>query len=65
MIAPAAFACPVCFGAPDDPMVKGVNKLREQVERKEKEAPAELPAPTADVQLLTEIRDLLAKRPTV
>ena len=24
-IAPAAFACPVCFGAPDDPMVKGVN----------------------------------------
>jgi hypothetical protein len=22
---PAAFACPVCFGAPDDPMVKGVN----------------------------------------
>jgi large conductance mechanosensitive channel len=46
-------------------MVKGVNKLREQVERKEKEAPAELPAPTADVQLLTEIRDLLAKRPTV
>lgn len=24
-IAPAVFACPVCFGAPDDPMVKGVN----------------------------------------
>lgn len=24
-IAPAAFACPVCFGSPDDPMVKGVN----------------------------------------
>ena len=24
-LAPAAFACPVCFGAPDDPMVKGVN----------------------------------------
>jgi hypothetical protein len=23
--APAAFGCPVCFGAPDDPMVKGVN----------------------------------------
>ena len=23
--APAALACPVCFGAPDDPMVKGVN----------------------------------------
>ncbi len=25
LIAPAAFACPVCFGSPDDPMVKGVN----------------------------------------
>ena len=25
LLAPAAFACPVCFGAPDDPMVKGVN----------------------------------------
>jgi hypothetical protein len=24
-IAPIAFSCPVCFGAPDDPMVKGVN----------------------------------------
>ena len=24
-LAPVAFACPVCFGAPDDPMVKGVN----------------------------------------
>lgn len=24
-IAPAVLACPVCFGAPDDPMVKGVN----------------------------------------
>jgi hypothetical protein len=24
-IAPAALACPVCFGAPNDPMVKGVN----------------------------------------
>ncbi|HEX6642277.1 MAG TPA: hypothetical protein VF215_14250 [Thermoanaerobaculia bacterium] len=22
---PVALACPVCFGAPDDPMVKGVN----------------------------------------
>jgi large conductance mechanosensitive channel len=27
-------------------------------------APEELPAPPADVQLLTEIRDLLATRPT-
>ena len=25
MIAPSAFACAVCWGAPDDPMVKGVN----------------------------------------
>lgn len=25
LIAPAALACPVCFGSPDDPMVKGVN----------------------------------------
>ena len=25
LIAPTAFACPVCWGAPDDPMVKGVN----------------------------------------
>ena len=25
LLAPAAFACPVCFGSPDDPMVKGVN----------------------------------------
>ena len=24
-LAPVAFACPVCFGSPDDPMVKGVN----------------------------------------
>ena len=24
-IAPTALACPVCWGAPDDPMVKGVN----------------------------------------
>jgi hypothetical protein len=25
LLAPAAFGCPTCFGAPDDPMVKGVN----------------------------------------
>jgi hypothetical protein len=25
LLAPAAFACPVCFGSPDDPMIKGVN----------------------------------------
>lgn len=45
-------------------MVKGVNTLRAQVEKQEKKAPEELPPPPADVQLLTEIRDLLAKRPT-
>ncbi|WP_064711694.1 large conductance mechanosensitive channel protein MscL [Rhizobium bangladeshense] len=43
-------------------MVKAVNYLRLQVERQEKTAPEELPAPPADVQLLTEIRDLLATR---
>ncbi|HEY0123830.1 MAG TPA: large conductance mechanosensitive channel protein MscL [Rhizobium sp.] len=42
-------------------MVKGVNALRSQVERKS-EAVAEAAPPPADVQLLTEIRDLLAKR---
>ncbi len=26
LIANSAFACPVCWGAPDDPMVKSVNK---------------------------------------
>ena len=25
LVAPAAFGCPVCWGAPDDPMVKGAN----------------------------------------
>ncbi|HEV7767118.1 MAG TPA: hypothetical protein VGQ76_19105 [Thermoanaerobaculia bacterium] len=25
VFAPALFGCPVCFGAPDDPMIKGVN----------------------------------------
>ena len=39
-------------------MVKGVNALR----RKEAEKPAEPEAPPADVQLLTEIRDLLSKK---
>lgn len=39
-------------------MVKGVNAMR----RKEAEAPAAPPAPTADQALLTEIRDLLKAR---
>ncbi|MEO4042039.1 large conductance mechanosensitive channel protein MscL [Hoeflea sp. CAU 1731] len=38
-------------------MIKGVNSIR----RKQDEAPAEPAAPPADVQLLTEIRDLLKK----
>jgi large conductance mechanosensitive channel len=45
-------------------MVKGVNVLRKQVERKEKAATEAAPPP-ADVALLMEIRDLLAKRPAV
>ncbi len=38
-------------------MVKGVNSMR----KKEEEAPKAPPAPAADIQLLTEIRDLLKK----
>ena len=39
-------------------MVKAVNNMRR---KEEEEKPAEPPAPPADVQLLTEIRDLLKK----
>lgn len=45
-------------------MVKAVNILRAQVEKNEEKA-AEAAPPPVDVQLLTEIRDLLAKRPAV
>ncbi|TCU17917.1 large conductance mechanosensitive channel protein MscL [Rhizobium sullae] len=45
-------------------MIKGVNLLRKQVERNEQKAAEEAPPP-ADVALLTEIRDLLARRPAV
>jgi large conductance mechanosensitive channel len=38
-------------------VVKGMNRLK----RQEAAAPAEPPAPPADVVLLTEIRDLLKK----
>jgi len=38
-------------------LIKGVNALT----RKKKEAPVVQPAPPADIQLLTEIRDLLKK----
>jgi large conductance mechanosensitive channel len=41
-------------------MVKGVNTMRKRLEKEEAAAPAAPPA--ADVQLLTEIRDLLAKK---
>ncbi|MCR5858364.1 large conductance mechanosensitive channel protein MscL [Mesorhizobium sp. J428] len=40
-------------------MVKLLNNLRKRLE---KEKPVEVAAPPADVQLLTEIRDLLAKK---
>jgi large conductance mechanosensitive channel len=43
-------------------MVKGVNTLQKQVSRKEAAEAAAAPPP-ADVQLLTEIRDLLARKP--
>lgn len=41
-------------------MVKGVNTLRRRLEKEKAAAPAA--PPPADVQLLTEIRDLLAKK---
>ena len=41
-------------------MVKGVNSLRKRLEREKAAAPAA--PPPADVALLTEIRDLLAKK---
>jgi large conductance mechanosensitive channel len=41
-------------------LVKGVNTLRRRLEKQKEAAPAA--PPPADVQLLTEIRDLLAKR---
>ncbi|EKF44572.1 large conductance mechanosensitive channel protein MscL [Nitratireductor indicus] len=40
-------------------MVKAVNNMRRRIEQEPEAAPA---APPADVQLLTEIRDLLAKK---
>ncbi|SNB70576.1 MULTISPECIES: large conductance mechanosensitive channel protein MscL [unclassified Agrobacterium] len=43
-------------------MVKGVNKLRDSVERKKVEEKAEAAPPPEDVKLLTEIRDLLKTR---
>ncbi len=42
-------------------VVKGYNKMKENMEKKEEEAPAAPPAPTKEEILLTEIRDLLKK----
>lgn len=43
-------------------LVKGLNKMVDATKKKEAEAPAEPPAPSAEEVLLTEIRDLLAKK---
>lgn len=43
-------------------MVKGVNNIRRRLEREKETAAPEAAPPPPDVQLLTEIRDLLAKR---
>ncbi len=42
-------------------IVKGYNKMKDKMEKKEEEAPAAPPAPTKEEVLLTEIRDLLKK----
>lgn len=42
-------------------VVRAYNKMKERMEAKEEEAPAEPPAPTKDQELLMEIRDLLKK----
>lgn len=43
-------------------LVKQYNKLKERMEKKEEEAPKAPPAPSKEEVLLTEIRDLLAKK---
>ncbi|MBX3460084.1 MAG: large-conductance mechanosensitive channel protein MscL [Planctomycetes bacterium] len=43
-------------------VVKAVNRMRKQLEKKKEEAPKEEPKPTKDQELLTEIRDLLKSR---
>jgi large conductance mechanosensitive channel len=42
-------------------VVKGYNKMKENMEKKEEEAPAAPPEPSKEEVLLTEIRDLLKK----
>ena len=43
-------------------LIKGVNALATARKKKEEEKPATPPAPPADIQLLTEIRDLLKEK---
>lgn len=43
-------------------LVKGLNKMVDAAKKKEAEAPAEPPAPSTEEVLLTEIRDILAKK---
>lgn len=43
-------------------VVKAVNRMRKQLEKKKEEAPKEEPKPTKDQELLGEIRDLLKTR---
>lgn len=43
-------------------LVKALNKMVDATKKKEAEAPAEPPAPSAEEVLLTEIRDILAKK---
>lgn len=43
-------------------LVKGVNKIKDAAEKEKAEESAAPAAPPADVQLLTEIRDLLQKK---
>ncbi|MCB0401125.1 MAG: large-conductance mechanosensitive channel protein MscL [Flavobacteriales bacterium] len=43
-------------------VVKAYNKMKDKLEKKEEEAPAEPPAPSKEEVLLTEIRDLLKNK---
>ena len=43
-------------------VVKGYNRMKENMKKKEVEAPAAPPAPSKEEVLLTEIRDLLSKK---
>ena len=43
-------------------LVKNVNKIKDMALREQKKGGPDAPPPPADIQLLTEIRDLLAKK---